>query len=78
MKMKPRLIKKHGFSAFTRGFAAAQRTRFLYLILGVNKKKGVFRVYTRFCCGTAHAVSACTRGFVFNFLPLVFRVFLNF
>jgi hypothetical protein len=32
------LIKKHGFSAFTRGFAAAQRTRFprvqaaLYLI----------------------------------------------
>ena len=45
---------------------------------GVNNKTRFFRVYTRFCCGTAHAVSAFTRGFLFNFLPLIFRVFLNF
>jgi hypothetical protein len=39
---------------------------------GVNKKTRFFRVYTRFCCGTAHADSACTRGFVFNFLHVIF------
>jgi hypothetical protein len=47
---KRALIKKRGKTAFTRGFAAAQRTRF----------------------PRVHAV------FVFNFLHIIFRVFLMF